>query len=366
MITREMLRAFAPRPSSVSKAAIWDGYARAIVDQPELFADAHINSDLRLAHLMAQWGHESGGFTILWESGAYSAQRIVEVFGIGRHSAGVMRDEAEEIASLPIPTREDRLFERVYGLGNPRKAAELGNTEPGDGARYRGWGIGQLTGGRDHRRLIRGDYSYENAVRVALIEWAEKGCNRWADVDDIRRVTKAINGGYNGLSDREARLRKAKVVFAGAMDVQNGLDRRPVAIVPKPANEDAEPEARPLPVPTETPRPTVRDLAAMGSTKAAKADAAKKWSIRTLWATIVTYVTDKMVDLSPADIKAAPDTINQFIDTAKVATSFARENALLLIVLGAVAGYWLAHTFGEAMVRDYLEGRYKPRDNEET
>lgn len=353
MITMEMLRAFAPRPSSTSRAAVWDGYAAAICDQPELFAEYGITTAQRLAHLMAQWGHESGGFSIMWESGAYSAERIMAIFGQGRHSAAVSRGEADSIAALPIHDREEKLFERVYGLGNPSKARELGNRDPGDGVKYRGWGIGQITGRRDHERLVKGDYSPENAIKVALIEWREKGCNRWADADDIRRITKAINGGYNGLDDRQRRLAKARQAFADAFD-----EPARVAEVPPPANDVDH-----LPMPVEA-QPTVKDLAAMGSTKAAKADATKKWSFRAMLASVAAWVTDKVTDLSPVDLKGGLDHANHFLDTAKVATSFAKENALLLCVVGAGIGYWLAHTFGEAIIRDFLEGRYRPRDAE--
>jgi putative chitinase len=60
----------------------------------------------------------------------YSADRMLKIFG---QSAGLTREEAEELAF-----KEKEIAERVYGLGNPRKAKVLGNTEPGDGWRYRG------------------------------------------------------------------------------------------------------------------------------------------------------------------------------------------------------------------------------------
>jgi len=50
-------------------------------------------------------------------------------------------------------------------------------------------------------------------LAVAVAEWASKGCNALADEDDIRKVTKAINGGLIGLSDRMERLRLTKAVW---------------------------------------------------------------------------------------------------------------------------------------------------------
>jgi putative chitinase len=66
----------------------------------------------------------------------YSAPRLLEIFGVNRHSAAVTAFEAEKLARKP-----EAIAERVYGLGNPRKARELGNTQPGDGFRFRGNGI---------------------------------------------------------------------------------------------------------------------------------------------------------------------------------------------------------------------------------
>lgn len=73
---------------------------------------------------------------------------MVEIFGVGRHFAAVTASEAARLAGHP-----EAIAERVYGLGNPRKARELGNTEPGDGFRYRGDGVLQTTGRGNHRRM---------------------------------------------------------------------------------------------------------------------------------------------------------------------------------------------------------------------
>ena len=78
----------------------------------------------------------------------YSAARLVEVFGVNRHSAAITMTEA-----LRLARDEEAIAERVYGLGNPRKAAELGNTQPGDGFQYRGNGVLQTTGRGNHARL---------------------------------------------------------------------------------------------------------------------------------------------------------------------------------------------------------------------
>lgn len=191
-------------------------YQLAFENGDELFAKAGITTPLRLAHFLAQCFHETGGLTIEWESGAYSADRLMQIFGVGHHSAAITPDEAQRLAK-----NGPAIFERVYGLGNPKKARELGNTRPGDGYLFRGGGIMQTTGGANYKRM--GDkcgvdfynhpelvLSAEHALKPALAEWTEGNLNDAADRDDIRAITRRINGGYNGLDDRQAWFNKIR------------------------------------------------------------------------------------------------------------------------------------------------------------
>jgi putative chitinase len=163
-----------------------------------------------MAHFLAQALHETGGFTVLRENMNYSAPRLLEIFGVNRHSAGVTAAEAGSLAHHP-----EAIAERVYGLGNPRKARELGNTQQGDGFRYRGNGVLQTTGRGSHRRLgvacgldFEGNpeivITSEHALKPALQEWTDNNLNVSADRNDIRTITRRINGGFIGLADREA------------------------------------------------------------------------------------------------------------------------------------------------------------------
>jgi lysozyme family protein/predicted chitinase len=210
-----------------------------------------ITTPPRLAHFLAQVLHETDGLEIQWESGAYSAQRLLEVFGVGHHSAAVKSDEASDLCSQPVPKREELIFERVYGRGNPQKAKELGNVNPGDGYRYRGGGILQTTG-RDayrtwgekcqvdfegHPELI---VSAEHALKPALLEWSAGNLNAAADRDDIVAITRKINGGLNGLDSRRNWLAKVRpliksvefaedLVVPGRMPGSADLPSRPSA-----------------------------------------------------------------------------------------------------------------------------------------
>jgi len=213
-LTRDILQSLCPRPKEGAKGRIWDGYVEALTSTQcaDLFAKFGLTTKLRLAHFLAQTMHECMGMTLIWESGNYSAKRIMQIFGVGKHSAAVTQSEAARLAY-----NGPALFDRVYGIGNPRKAAELGNREKGDGWRFRGCGCMQLTGRWAHETYAKkiGCPVDElekpfNSIYGALLEWDEKKCNVSADKDDIKAVTKKINGGQNGLADRRNYLAKAK------------------------------------------------------------------------------------------------------------------------------------------------------------
>jgi putative chitinase len=187
-----------------------DNYLEAIRNGGALFAQHGTDTPLRMAHFLAQALHETGGFEVLRENMNYSAARLVEVFGVNRHSAAITMPEALQLARNP-----EAIAERVYGLGNPRKAVELGNTQPGDGFRYRGNGVLQTTGRGNHARLgaasgldFEGNpdlvIASEHALKPALREWHEGALNSAADRNDIRTITRTINGGFNGLGERQA------------------------------------------------------------------------------------------------------------------------------------------------------------------
>lgn len=165
---------------------------------------AGLTTPLRLAHFMSQIAHETQGFTKLRESGRYSAKQIVKVFGVGKHSAAVTAAEAAKLAG-----DERGLFERVYGIGNPTKAKDLGNLYSGDGFAFRGGGAMHSTGRNAYTRLGLDEHpdlieTAEHCLRGAFDHWTRTGCNRLADLNDIRAITQKVNGGYNGYDDRVA------------------------------------------------------------------------------------------------------------------------------------------------------------------
>src|SRR6266571_6077523 len=178
---------------------------------------------------------------------SYSSGRLQEVFGVGRHSAAVTAAEAEALAHHP-----ERIAERVYGLGNPRKARELGNTQAGDGFRFRGGGIMQTTGRANYRRMGKKCgvdleanpelvCSAAHALKPALAEWSEGNLNAAADRDDIHTITRRINGGYNGLADRQAWYRRVRPLIDQVDLVPSGLPAAPEPSAPKPDPQPVPP-----------------------------------------------------------------------------------------------------------------------------
>lgn len=194
------------RVSSSCKAVYVDGFAA----NGPLLNEHGITTPLRATNFVAQFLGETGGGTVIQESGNYRANRILEIFGAGHHSAAVTPAEARRLAG-----DGPALFERVYGLGNPRKAHELGNTQPGDGWKFRGIGVLQSTGRGAAKRWgdkCGADFTADVMLMVdpryvlmpALFEWSAGNLNVKADHDDLRGIRRVINGGYNGLADVQA------------------------------------------------------------------------------------------------------------------------------------------------------------------
>jgi putative chitinase len=104
---------------------------------------------------------------------------------------------------------------------------DLGNTEPGDGIKFKGRGLIQITGRNNYRECSEAlfndpDYLLDDpaileqpgpACRSAAWFWKSRGLNELADAGDFRRITRIINGGYNGLKDREQYYARAQAVL---------------------------------------------------------------------------------------------------------------------------------------------------------
>lgn len=145
-----------------------------------------LDSADRAAAFLAQVGHESG-----------SGQYVCELWG---------------------PTDAQRRYEA---------RSDLGNVVPGDGYKFRGRGLIQITGRANYREcgealgLPLEDQPElleepDNAAMSAAWYWETRGCNELADEGDFRALTRRINGGLNGYEDRVARMQRALEAFDGA------------------------------------------------------------------------------------------------------------------------------------------------------
>jgi predicted chitinase len=200
-ITTDQLQRLAPKMNT--------NYRDAFAGADRVLAKYGINdSGLRLAHFMAQILHESGAFTITTESLNYRPERLLDVWPTRFKTL----EDAQPFARNP-----EALANNVYG-------GRMGNVDPGDGWRYIGRGLLQLTGRESYEKYgkqlgvdLAGNpdlaFSAEWCLPIAAAEWAASNCNAFADADDLRKVTKAINGGYIGLPERQAWLAKTKPLW---------------------------------------------------------------------------------------------------------------------------------------------------------
>jgi putative chitinase len=209
MITLEQFSAMIPRNKNPEE---W--YEAATV----LFEEYEINSNLRIAGFMAQCAHESADFTRLEENLNYSEKALNSVFG--RYFGKGKRD-AKDYARNP-----KEIANYVYQDEFRSKRGALGNTEPGDGWRFRGRGIKQLTGRNNYTAFAKSvgmsaeeaaEYvaTPKGAIESACWFWKTNKLERYADDDDNLGLTKKINGGTIGLDDRNKRYKDAKAILDG-------------------------------------------------------------------------------------------------------------------------------------------------------
>jgi len=171
---------------------------------------------LRMAHILAQLGHESEGFVHLEENLMYQTQdRILEVFG--------KRNGLSSALASQFVRNPEALADFVYG--GVWGAQHLGNTEPGDGYKFRGSGLIQITGKSNFLTVANSlnmqldtlpelmRTNLEIAATAAIWWICEKGLLTYFDRDDLAGSTRVINGSLASLVDRQQRLNYAKNIL---------------------------------------------------------------------------------------------------------------------------------------------------------
>ena len=164
--------------------------------------DYDINTPQRVAAFIAQCAHESGGFRALKDNLNYKAVTLRKIF------PKYFPDDATANHYASLPNKQEAIANRVYGgrMGNGPEAS-------GDGFRYCGRGLIQLTGKQNYQNFADSIETpvedvpeflatFEGAVQSACWFWESNNLNQWADKSDILTLTKRINGGTIGLEDR--------------------------------------------------------------------------------------------------------------------------------------------------------------------
>ena len=176
----------------------------------KLLPDYGIDTPARMAAFLAQCAHESGDFKFIKENLNYRAASLRKTFG-----KYFPTDEiAQQYANKP-----EKIANRVYAnrMGN-------GPEESGDGYRYCGRGLIQLTGKENYFWFAASlqitpeeasEYmeTFEGAAQSACWFWETNNLNQWADAKDILTLTKRINGGTIGLDDRKRHFEHALHIF---------------------------------------------------------------------------------------------------------------------------------------------------------
>jgi putative chitinase len=167
-----------------------------------ILPEYEINTPQRVAAFIAQCAHESGGFKALKENLNYKAATLRKIFP--------KYFPTDELAAkyAAMPNKQEAIANLVYAnrMGN-------GGPETGDGYRYCGRGLIQLTGKENYSWFAASlempveevpEYlgTFEGAVQSACWFWETNNLNQWADKGDILTLTKRINGGTIGLEDR--------------------------------------------------------------------------------------------------------------------------------------------------------------------
>lgn len=167
----------------------------------QLLPDYEIDTPQRIAAFIAQCSHESGGFTTIKENLNYRPESLVKLF-----SKYFDLPTAQRYCALP--NKQEAIANRIYAnrMGN-------GDESSGDGYKYCGRGLIQLTGKDNYfwfsssLGITPEDASeymatFEGAAQSACWFWENNKLNQWADAGDILTLTKRINGGTIGLEDR--------------------------------------------------------------------------------------------------------------------------------------------------------------------
>ena len=202
-LTKEQLKQLLPKNPYI------DQWHKAL---SQLLPDYEINTPQRIAAFIAQCAHESGGFLFLTENLNYKAESLMRVWP----------------RYFPDMATAQRYAHKQEAIANRAYANRMGNgpEESGDGWKFCGRGLIQLTGKSNYQRYAESLEisldeasehltTFEGCVQSAAWFWEANNLNQYADSGDILTMTKRINGGTLGLADRQKHYDHAMHVLEG-------------------------------------------------------------------------------------------------------------------------------------------------------
>lgn len=203
-LTVENIREFAPNIHSSILVGL------TIDNSDEILLSGGIDTAMKLAHFMGQCFVETGGFKTLTENLNYSADRLIAVWPskFNHDNADTYAHNSEMIANY------------TYG-------GRMGNNKNGDGYKYRGGGLLDMTGKSNYLAMTKKTKidlvnnpdmarNPSTCLKVAVAIWQALGCNGPAEDDNGDRVTRLVNGGMTGAEDRANATDRAKDIFQDA------------------------------------------------------------------------------------------------------------------------------------------------------
>jgi putative chitinase len=194
----------------------------------EILPKYGITTQRRVAHFLSQTGHESGNYKTMEENLNYSEKALNAVFG--RYFGPAPKRNAAEYARKP-----EKIANYVYMDEYRSKGGQMGNVQEGDGWRFRGRGLKQLTGRNNYTAFGKSiGMTAEEAAEYVVTEkgalesacwfWDSRNLNSIADSDDVKLMTKKINGGTIGLEDRQKRYAAAMKVLGMDVNVAEAVE----------------------------------------------------------------------------------------------------------------------------------------------
>lgn len=178
-----------------------------------VFQKYAINTPKRIAHFLAQIHEESGGFTRFTESLDYTPQGLIKTFGVNQISVSQANLYGRTSAHK---ANQEAIANIVYGGAWGK--VNLGNTQKGDGWKFRGRGLIQLTGRANyeayknysgHNVISNPDLASRADIALDIAGWfwsVRYNLNPLADMGNINSITKKLNGGLTNLAERVKQL----------------------------------------------------------------------------------------------------------------------------------------------------------------